>query len=189
MSAPASTRHKVLALAALAGAVGTFCFVARFACPHAEGAGDSCETRGGASEAAVGEGSSADPKLLDDRLWVDSRPSKHTDYEQSVLFLSEANFGLFRRASSYDMRLEFFDMTRDGRAVHLTFPQTSRAADLRFTVRECSDHKPFDLCLDLSRNPWGGPTHYFGFSKPEDEQQVLGTIAADARADARRRRD
>ncbi len=121
----------------------------------------------------------SDPSLVDGRLWVDSRPDKHTDYVHAVVFLSDANLGLFERASSYDRRLELFEMTRDSRTVKLTFPQTDRSATFTFSVRECDERKPFDLCLTLSSNPWGGPTAYYGFSRPEDEHEALGALARD----------
>ena len=91
----------------------------------------------------------ADPSLVDGRLWVDSRPDRRTDYVHGALFVTDANFGLFERGSAYDLRLEFFDMTRDNRTVRLTFPQTNRQAQFDFSVRECSNHKPFDLCLSI----------------------------------------
>jgi hypothetical protein len=121
----------------------------------------------------------ADPSLVDGRVWVDSRPQKHTDYVHAAIFLSRANFGLFERASSYERRFEFFDMTRKGTAIQLTFPQTERSAAFTYSIRECSDHKPFDLCLTLSANPWGGPTDYYGFSQPEEERAELGDLARD----------
>lgn len=129
-------------------------------------------------------GETADPSLVDGRVWVDSRPDRRTDYVQAAIFVSDANFGLFERASSYDLRLEFFDMTRDAKTVRLTFPQTNRQANFGFSVRECSDHKPFNLCLSLSSNPWGGPKNYYGFSRPEDEGQELGSLSRDVRAAA-----
>jgi hypothetical protein len=129
-------------------------------------------------------GVTADPALVDGRLWVDSRPDRRTDYVQGALFVTDANFGLFERASAYDVRIEFFDMTRDGKSIRLTFPQTRREAKFDFSVRDCSDHKPFDLCLSISSNPWGGPKEYYGFSRPEDEQRELGALARNARTAA-----
>jgi hypothetical protein len=73
-------------------------------------------------------------------------------------------------------------MTRDATSVDLTFPQSNREAKFTFAVRECTDRKPFDLCLSLSSNPWGGPTEYFGFSRPEDEQHELGALSRAVRA-------
>jgi hypothetical protein len=123
----------------------------------------------------------ADPRLVDGRLWVDSQPIRHTDYVQAVAFLSPANFGIFQRASSYDIHVEFFDMTRNDKTIRLTFPQSNRSAEFRYTVRECHDRKPFDLCLDLSDNPWGGPSHYYGFSQPDEERRALGVFGRDLR--------
>ncbi len=65
------------------------------------------------------------------------------------------------------------------RTVKLTFPQTDRSATFTFSVRECEERKPFNLCLTLSSNPWGGPTAYYGFSRPEDERAALGALARD----------
>ena len=106
---------------------------------------------------------------------------------QGAVFVSDANFGVFQRASSYDLRLEFFDMTRDSTTIKLTFPQSNRSATLSFAVRECDDHKPFDLCLTLSSNPWGGPIFYYGFSRPEDERQALGALGRELRDAAQAR--
>jgi hypothetical protein len=103
---------------------------------------------------------------------------------QGAFFVTDANFGLFERASAYDIRIEFFDMTRDAKTIRLTFPQTKRQAKIDFSVRDCTDHKPFDLCLTITSNPWDGPTEYYGFSRPEDERRELGALADDARAAA-----
>lgn len=155
-----TTKQKGLALLATAASVAAFCFLRR----------------------ELDRRATAGPSLVDDRLWVDSQPVHHTDYVQAVVFLSNDHFGVFRRASSYDIHLEFFDMTRDGKTIRLTFPQSRRSAEMHYAVRECHDHPPFDLCLDLSDNPWGGPTHYFGFSEPDDERRTLGDAARGMRA-------
>jgi hypothetical protein len=131
---------------------------------------------------------SGDPSLVDRRLWVDSRPDKHTDYVHAAIFLSESNVGVFQRASTYDLHLEIFEMTRDSKTMKVTFPQTGRSAGFTFAVRECDDLKPFDLCLTLSSNPWGGPTRYFAFSRPEDESRQLGGLARELRDAAQARR-
>ena len=123
------------------------------------------------------DGKPADPSLIDGRVWVELRPEKLTDYVQAALFMSRANFGFFERASAYDVHFEFFDMTRDSRTVKVTFPQTDKSATFGFAVNTCDDLKPFDLCLELTKNPWGGPKRYRGFSKPEDEEATLGLLA------------
>jgi hypothetical protein len=130
---------------------------------------------------------SADPGLVDGRLWVSTRPEKLTDYVHAAVFVGQANLGVFERASSYDVRFEFFDMTRDAKSIRATFPQSGRSASFKYSVRTCSELKPFDLCLDVSPNPWGGPRRYYGFSKPEDEDQALGPLAQRLRATLRER--
>jgi hypothetical protein len=39
---------------------------------------------------------SADPGLVDGRLWVSTRPEKLTDYVHAAVFVGSANLGLFR---------------------------------------------------------------------------------------------
>jgi hypothetical protein len=161
-----SFRSKATALAVLAAAVLAFCVW----------------RRKGSDEAGT---SVADPSLIDGRLWVGSMPDKHTDYVQAAVFISAANFGLFERASSYDIHAEIFDTTRDTKNVKLTFPQSGKSTSFGFSVTECKDLAPFDLCLDITRNPWGGPKRYHGFSRPEQEGEALGPLAARLRENAR----
>jgi hypothetical protein len=163
------TQHRALALAFLAVGVLAFCLLRRATSP-----------------ASTDADADADPALLDGRLWADGRPVKHTDYVNAVFFVTDATLGVFQRASSYDMHVELFDMTRDKARIRLSFPQSKRSATFRYSVRQCRDRAPFDLCLDMSSNPWGGPTHYYGFSRPEDERQALGDMAKDLRHRATR---
>jgi hypothetical protein len=118
---------------------------------------------------------------VDGRVWVEKRPDKHTDYVHVALFFSRANFGLFERASSYDMRLELADVTRKDDKLRVFFPQTGKDTTVTIRVKSCNDLPPFDLCLDLSDNPWGGPKRYYGFTNPEDEAAQLGDFAKEAR--------
>ncbi len=127
-----------------------------------------------------------DPGLIDGRVWVEARPDKLTDYVHVAFFFSRSNFGLFERASSYDIRLELADVTRSREKLSVHFPQSKKDADVTFTVKTCTDKKPFDLCLDLSANPWGGPRRYHGFSTPEEESTALGPLAAQVRASSSR---
>jgi len=124
----------------------------------------------------------ADESQLDGRVWVEGRPDRVTDYVHSAFFFSRANFGVFERASAYDMRLEFCDLTKKDGKLKLFFPQTKKSAEISFTVKECSEKAPFDLCLDLGENPWGGPKRYYGFTREEDERAALGDTAVRLRA-------
>src|SRR5688500_12013842 len=54
------------------------------------------------------------PRLLLDRVWIDSKPEKHTDYMQAMIVLSDAPIGAFQKASGCLMELEIFEFQRDG---------------------------------------------------------------------------
>jgi hypothetical protein len=123
-----------------------------------------------------------DPSLVDGRVWVEKRPDKHTDYVHSAFFVSRVNLAVFERASSYDVRFELAELTRDKERLRVFFPQTSRDAKVTYRVRSCTDVPPFDLCLDLGDNPWGGPRRYYGFTNPDDERASLGDLAGELRA-------
>ncbi len=41
-----------------------------------------------------------DPSLLLDRLWVDSKPEKYTDYMHALITLGDVPIGIFQKASS-----------------------------------------------------------------------------------------
>ncbi len=127
-------------------------------------------------------GASGDEALIDGRFWVEGRPEKLTDYVHGAFFISRANLGIFERASAYDIRFEIFDLSRSGTNLKIFFPQTKKESKSTFTLKKCSDKPPFDLCLDLADNPWGGPKRYYGFEKPEDERAMLGDRASRMRA-------
>ncbi len=115
--------------------------------------------------------SGEDPSLLIGRIWVDSAPEKPTDYAHGAFLLPRPAIGIFQRSSSYDFHFERFDYQREGQTLKLTFPQSGKTAEVTFTVSACHTLPPFDLCLDLSDNPWGGPKHFFG-SRQQDEDDA-----------------
>jgi hypothetical protein len=136
----------------------------------------------GSGGAAEDHATTADESQLDGRVWVEARPDKLTDYVHSAFFFSRANFGVFERASAYDLRMEFCDLSKKDGKLKLFFPQTKKSAETTFTVKDCSDKAPFDLCLDIADNPWGGPKRYYGFAREEDERAALGETAVRLRA-------
>jgi hypothetical protein len=119
-----------------------------------------------------------DPSLLTERVWLDSQPEKPTDYVNAAFFLSSPSLGVFQKASGYDMHVERFDHRRDGHTLELTFPQTGKKATFTFTITPCATLPPYDLCLDLSENPWGGPKRYFGKRQQDDEDESLRGMRA-----------
>lgn len=129
---------------------------------------------GGAPEAAAERGS--DPGLLLDRVWVDSKPEKYTDFTHAMLALGGAPIGLFQKASAYQATTEIFEYKRRDAVLGVHFPQTGKKREVRFRIHECSDLPPFDLCLDLSQNPWGGPRRYYGLTDPDQERARLGVL-------------
>ena len=131
----------------------------------------------GAGKAGPADG----PGDVDGRVWVEKRPDKHTDYVHMAFFFSRANFGLFERASSYDLRMELADVSRKDDKLRVFFPQSGKDTTVTVKVKSCNDLPPFDLCLDLSDNPWGGPKRYYGFTNPEDEAAQLGDFAKETR--------
>lgn len=125
-----------------------------------------------------------DPQLVLDRPWFDSKPVKYTDYVNAFYASKYGQTSVFQRASAYDFRFELATFRRDGGKLALTFPQSGKTADVTFTVTACKDLPPFDLCLDLSDNPWGGPKRYHGSREQEDDSSELGKAGKTLRARA-----
>jgi hypothetical protein len=132
------------------------------------GSGDGGEPD---QEAARG----ADPGLIADRVWVDSQPEKYTDYMQ-VLLVARGSIGLFQKSSAYHATLELFQYRRHDAQMAFLFPQSGKKRETRFRIRTCNDLPPFDLCLELDHNPWGGPRRYYGISDPDQERAELGDL-------------
>jgi len=131
--------------------------------------------RGAATERRAGV-TREDPRLLLDRVWIDSKPERHTDYVQAMLMLSDAPIGAFQKASAYHAEIELFEHHRDGAQVKLHFPQSDRTGRFSYQVSRCDELPPFDLCLTLSDNPWKGPRRYYGLSESDAEARVLGDV-------------
>jgi len=131
---------------------------------------------------------SEDPSLIDGRVWLEKHPEKHTDKVHAAFFLSGYNIGLFDERSSYAGRYELFEFTREGSTVKGFFPQADKNWKLTYAVRACDDLPPFDLCLELSSNPWsagGAPKKYYGFRDADAESREASDISRSMRALAR----
>ncbi|HUH04671.1 MAG TPA: hypothetical protein VML75_21895 [Kofleriaceae bacterium] len=125
------------------------------------------------------------PALLLDRVWVDSEPSAFTDYIHAMIALSDVPLGVFQKASAYQLNLEIFEFHRDGSKMVLRFPQTDTSKKFGFKITGCNELPPYDLCLDLNKNPWGGPKRYYGVRDAGSEAALLGELPARLRAAAR----
>ena len=161
-SHPTSPRSIAVGLAILAAAGAWYL--------HRRTDGDSRPA--GEADAARG----ADPALLLDRVWVDSKPEKYTDYTHAMLVVSGAPIGVFQKASAYQATIELFEYKRRDAQLAVLFPQSGKKRETRYRIRECRDLPPFDLCLDLAENPWGGPRRYHAMKDSEAERAQLGDL-------------
>jgi len=121
------------------------------------------------------------PDLGVDRVWVDSQPERFTDKVHAFLMVDDLRLGIFQEASQWSGRFELFEYRREGAKVELRFPQDDRQASVEYTVTDCTDLHPYDLCLDLKENPWGGPTRYYSM-RDQDSNESLRALAAALRA-------
>ena len=83
--------------------------------------------------------------------------------------------GLQVRVHAGPRRFEIFEYRREGPKADVRFPQDGRESHLEYTITACDELRPFDLCLDLADNPWGGPKRYYGLRDQEssDAMQAL----------------
>lgn len=127
-------------------------------------------------ELEANRGKSKDPTMVLDRLWIDSKPDKYTDYAQVFVAITAAPLGVFQKASAYRATSELFEYKRQGDKIRFYFPQSDKTKQVRFKITSCDELPPFDLCLDLSDNPWGGPKRYYGLTDPGEEEALLGDV-------------
>lgn len=130
------------------------------------------------------------PAAVFDRVWMENIPEEPTDYLHGFYVLDAQPAGVFHRSSAFDFHIELFQYSRKGNTFDLRFPQTDKKAKVTFAVKTCDDLPPFDMCLTLSSNPWGGPTKYYGFGDADAEAKALPgareTLVGHAAAAARR---
>jgi len=112
------------------------------------------------------------PDALFNRVWMEKLPDSTQEYVQGVFVLDQQPFGAFQRASSWDYHFELFEYDQDGAKLKVTFPQTNKKAAFSYTIKGC-EVPPFDLCLTLTENPWGGPTKYYGFKDSDSESKAF----------------
>jgi len=124
----------------------------------------------------------ADPRLILERPWIDRIPDKPTDFMNAFVMVSRQSVGVFHKASRYRVTAELFRHQRGGStekpSVAFSFPQTGKKAEARYRIWECDDLDGFDLCLELSRNPWEGPRRYHS-ARDWESHQRLGTLSSE----------
>jgi hypothetical protein len=107
------------------------------------------------------------PSLIYNRLWVDKKPKLSKDYVHALLVMEQMPVGIFQRASAYRFEAERFDRRIKKSTIEIWFPQTEKEARVRFQISACRELDPYDLCLDLDKNPMGGPTRFYGMRQPK----------------------
>jgi hypothetical protein len=118
-----------------------------------------------------------DPSEVTGRIWLESKTKSQTDYAQGLYLAPLVGYGTVNRSSMFDWHVQVMKYKRSASKLSVTFPQTGKTTDINVTVTPCNDMPPFDLCLDLSENPWGGPKRYHGTSKKSDEAAAVGSFA------------
>lgn len=110
---------------------------------------------------------SAKPRDLLGRLWFDRLPQKRTDEVTVALFFS-GGIGLFESGSSYRFTFELFEFERRAADLDLVLLHDKKRAEVKYTVKDCDEKPPFDLCLELDGAP-RGPKKLYGFAYDDDE--------------------
>jgi hypothetical protein len=106
------------------------------------------------------EADAEDPSLIQGRMWFAKMPEKPTEHVHGLFIVPRPKRGVFSNSSAYDLHLEVFEYAREESKVKLKFPQSDKKAEFSYTIKKC-DEEPFDICLDLDKNPWGGPKRYY----------------------------
>lgn len=141
---PGVQRRQLIAALGLTVVVGAF-------------AGCSC---------SEGDTAAEDPSMLAGRVWFEKKPERPEDLIHHLFVAKRPARGVFARASAYQVNLEIFEYERDKEKVRLVFPQDARKKAFDFKITAC-DVDEFELCLELSDNPWSGPKKYYAMREAE----------------------
>lgn len=106
------------------------------------------------------------PRLLIRRFWFDRLPKKRGDEIDAWLFLG-GGIGLEEKGSSSRFALDFFEFERRGNRADLVWFHDKKKETVAFTVVECHDKPPFDVCLDL-KEPLRGQKRLYSFDDDAD---------------------
>jgi hypothetical protein len=109
-----------------------------------------------------------EPDLVFDRTWLTPIPEGEREFFHVMVVVRAQELGAFYKASAFRAEQELFEFEHEPNILKLRFPQTGRRAKIRYSVKTCDVLPPFELCLDLNRNPWGGPKRYYAFRDDED---------------------
>jgi hypothetical protein len=126
-----------------------------------------------------GEATAEDPSLIAGRVWFEKKPERAEELVHHLFVAKRPARGAFIRASAYQVNLEIFEYERDKQKVRLVFPQDARKKAFDFKITSC-DVDDFELCLELSDNPWSGPKKYYAM-READADALPGDLGERAR--------
>jgi hypothetical protein len=109
----------------------------------------------------------AAPRDLLNRIWFDKLPEKRSDEVTIALFFG-GGIGVFDTGSAYRASFEMFEFERKATELDFVLLHDKKRATVKYTVSDCDDKPPFDLCLVLEGNP-RGPKKLYGFAYDDDE--------------------
>jgi hypothetical protein len=117
-------------------------------------------------------------KLLVERAWFDRYPESPTE-TFSLWYLFDDGLGVYRQGSVYRFNIDLVGHAERGDKVTITTLQDDKKKEARFSVKECSDKPPFDLCLVFDQAPMG-PAKYYGFKDTEQAARRMPWLHARA---------
>jgi hypothetical protein len=117
-------------------------------------------------ETASSDGRAA-PRDLLNRIWFDKLPEKRSD-EVTIAIFFGGGIGVFDTGSAYRASFEMFEFERKANELDFLLLHDKKRASVKYTVSDCDDKPPFDLCLVLDGNP-RGPKKLYGFAYDDDE--------------------
>lgn len=112
-----------------------------------------------------------EPDLVFDRTWLTPIPEDERDFFHVMIVARAQKLGVFYKSSQFRLEEELFEFDHDAKTLKIRFPQSGKRATVRYAVKACDALPPFELCLDLNRNPWGGPKRYYAFRDDDDTER------------------
>lgn len=106
------------------------------------------------------------PRMILGRGWFDSYPQKRTDNLKLFVFFG-GGFGLYEEGSAWRVALDFFEFERSGDKLWIKFLHDGKVSESKFTISQCDEKPPFDLCLDIPDTP-RGPKRFYSFGDEEE---------------------
>ncbi len=171
-------------LARRRGALGFTSVVILFAAIFGAVALLKCESEPAAEVSAPEGEAEAAPRLLLSRLWFDKLPEKPRDDVELWIFLG-GGIGIHESGSAYRASFDIFEFERRGAKIDATNLHDKKRWRTGFSVRECHDHEPFNVCLTLEQVN-GKKLELYGFMyEDEMEAAVPGSKSQLAAARAR----